>query len=71
MTFQTRDLGKMADAVAFDTEHPGIAADEKKSIGRSVGNMTDRTAFHLASEMFVDPRPPLFGMALEADIRSR
>ena len=61
----------MTDAMTFDAEHSGIATDKKESIGRSMGNMADRTPFHFSSEMFVDPRAPLFRMTFETDIRPR
>lgn len=71
MAFQTRDLGKMTDAMTFGAEHPGIAAGKKKPIGRSMGKVTDRTPFHFSSEMLVHPRALFFRMAFKAGIRPR
>ena len=68
MTINTGLIREMAPPVAFRTQVLDVAADQEKSIRRSMRFVTGQTPFNLLGEMLIDPRPFLFGMAFKTGL---
>ena len=58
----------MGLTMALETDGPDIATDQKETIGRPVGGVTDLTPFYLYREMFKNPGTSLLRMAFKAGI---
>ena len=68
MTIYTGKIWEMGLAVTFHTEGSYIAADQQKSIRRSMRIMTSTAAFELLHAVFENPGAPLLGVAFIADV---
>ena len=61
-------IRKMASPMAFRTQVLDIATDQKESVRRSMGLVTNHAPFDLLGEVLINPGSSLLRMAFEAGL---
>jgi len=68
MAIDTGRIREMASPMTFRTQVLGVTADQKESVGRSMGHMTGAASFNLLGEVFINPGASLLRMAFKTSL---